>query len=111
MSHSQLFTDADCSDSFYSWPIRLPHYFEKNGLANITTDDRPFPLELLPYQLDTALMASEEISVKALDPLCNGSGERCRALISKVFRDRQKLAYTVGRLTVIGQRPLTLSAQ
>ncbi|KAI0014478.1 S-adenosyl-L-methionine-dependent methyltransferase [Xylariaceae sp. FL0662B] len=88
------------------WPIRLPEFFEKNGLVNIATDNRPFPLELLAFQLDTALMASEEVSYKALDPMGNGLGDRCRTLISRVFRDRQKLAYSVGRLTVIGQRPL-----
>ncbi|KAI1076814.1 S-adenosyl-L-methionine-dependent methyltransferase [Whalleya microplaca] len=88
------------------WPIRLPEFFEKNGLVNIATDNLLFPLELLAFQLDTALMASEEVSYKALDPMRNGSGDHCRALISRVFRDRQKLAYSVGRLTVIGQRPL-----
>ncbi|KAI1377900.1 S-adenosyl-L-methionine-dependent methyltransferase [Hypoxylon crocopeplum] len=87
------------------WPIRLPKSFENYGLTNIVTDNRRFPLELLPFQLDTALMASEEVSHKALDPIRNGSGDHCRALISKVFRDRQKLAYNVGRLTVVGQRP------
>jgi hypothetical protein len=84
----------------------LPQYFEQAGLVSITTDDRPFPLELLPYQLDTALMACEEISFKALDPINNQLGDQCRDLISKVFRNRQKLAYNVGRLTVIGQRPI-----
>lgn len=88
------------------WPVRLPITFDNNGLVNIAVDNRPFPLELLPFQLDTALMASEEISYKALDPIRNGSGERCRALVSSVFRHRQKLAYNVGRLTVVGQRPL-----
>lgn len=72
----------------------------------ITTDNRPFPLEFLPFQLDTALMASEEVSVKVLDPMHNGSGERCRELICDVSRHRQSLAYNVGRLTVVGQRPL-----
>lgn len=71
---------------------------------NIATDNKPFPLELLPFQLDTALMASEEVSFKVLDPMNNGSGERCRELISEVFKQRQSLAYNVGRLTVIGQR-------
>lgn len=71
---------------------------------NIIADNRPFPLELLPFQLDTALMASEEVSFKALDPMNNGSGDRCRELISEVFKHRQSLAYNVGRLTVIGQR-------
>ncbi|KAI1475583.1 S-adenosyl-L-methionine-dependent methyltransferase [Daldinia eschscholtzii] len=88
------------------WPIRLPQFFEENGLANVAVDNRPFPLELLPFQLDTALMASEEISYKALDRLRNGSGDRCRELIFKVFQNRQKLAYNIGRLTVVGQRPL-----
>jgi hypothetical protein len=55
--------------------------------------------------MDTALMASEEVSYKALDGLGNGSGDKCRMLISQAFRDRQKLAYNVGRLTVIAQRP------
>lgn len=89
-----------------SWPIRLPEYFKENGLLNIGTDNRSFPMELLPFQLDTALMASEEVTVKVLDPLRNGSGNRCRKLISEVSRNRQNIAYNVGRLTVIGQRPL-----
>ncbi|KAI2615889.1 S-adenosyl-L-methionine-dependent methyltransferase [Hypoxylon sp. NC1633] len=88
------------------WPLRLPEFFERNGLVNIEADDRPFPLELLPFQLDTALMASEEISYKALDRVRKSLGDECRALILKVFQNRQKLAYTVGRRTVIGQRPL-----
>ncbi|KAK0672538.1 S-adenosyl-L-methionine-dependent methyltransferase [Cercophora samala] len=87
------------------WPIRLPGSFEQNGLVNIAADNRPFPLELLPFQLDTALMASEEISYKALDRIGGDLGNHCRELITQVFRDRQKLAYNVGRLTVIGQRP------
>ncbi|KAK4651758.1 hypothetical protein QC762_0095990 [Podospora pseudocomata] len=87
------------------WPVRLPEFFEQNGLVNITTDNRPFPLELLPFQLDTALMASEEVSYKALDHIAGDLGSCCRELITRVFRDRQKLAYNVGRLTVIGQRP------
>lgn len=90
----------------HSWPIRLPTFFAENGLVNIAVDNRPFPPELLPFQLDTALMASEEVSYKALDPMGNGLGERCRDLISKVFEHRQQLAYNVGRLTVVGQRPL-----
>ncbi|OTA99274.1 hypothetical protein M426DRAFT_16569 [Hypoxylon sp. CI-4A] len=89
------------------WPIRLPKFFEEYGLVNIAVDNRPFPLELLLFQLDTALMASEEVSYKALDPMRNGSGDQCRALISKVFRERQKLAYNIGRLTVVAQRPLS----
>ncbi|KAI0892638.1 S-adenosyl-L-methionine-dependent methyltransferase [Annulohypoxylon nitens] len=88
------------------WPIRLPDSFKKYGLTNVTTNNRPFPLELLLFQLDTALMACEEVSYKALDPMRNGSGDRCRALISGVHQNRQKLAYNVGRLTVVGQRPL-----
>lgn len=68
-------------------------------------DNRPFPPELLSFQLDTALIASEEVSYKALDTLDNGSGEKCRSLISNVFRDKQKLAYNVGRMTVVGRRP------
>ncbi|KAK0744967.1 S-adenosyl-L-methionine-dependent methyltransferase [Apiosordaria backusii] len=87
------------------WPTRLPDFFKENGLVNIATDNRPFPLELLPFQLDTALMASEEVSYKVLDRMEGDLGSRCRELISQVFRDRQKLAYNVGRLTVIGQRP------
>ncbi|KAI1386117.1 S-adenosyl-L-methionine-dependent methyltransferase [Hypoxylon trugodes] len=87
------------------WPIKLPKFFEEYGLTNVAKDNRPFPLDLLVFQLDTALMASEEVSYKALDPMRNGSGDTCRGVISKVFRDRQKLAYNVGRLTVIGQRP------
>lgn len=87
------------------WPIRLPQFFQENGLTNIATDNRPFPLELLTFQLDTALMASEEVSYKALDPMGNGSGDQCRALISAVFQNRQNLAYNVGRLTVVGQKP------
>ncbi|KAK3374773.1 S-adenosyl-L-methionine-dependent methyltransferase [Podospora didyma] len=88
------------------WPIRLPEFFKANGLVNIEMDNRPFPPELLPFQLDTALMASEEVSYKALDPMGNGAGDRCRGLIAAAFRDRQKLAYNVGRLTVVAQRPL-----
>ncbi|OTA58319.1 hypothetical protein K449DRAFT_436681 [Hypoxylon sp. EC38] len=87
------------------WPIRLPKFFEQYGLTNIETDNRPFPLELLLFQLDTALMACEEVSYKALDRMGNGSGSRCRELISKVHQNRQKLAYNIGRLTVVGQRP------
>lgn len=89
-----------------SWPIRLPTIFADNGLVNVAENSRPFPLELLPFQLDTALMASEEVSYKAMDPMGNGTGHRCRELISKCFRDRQKLAYNINRLTVIAQRPL-----
>ncbi|KAF2681997.1 S-adenosyl-L-methionine-dependent methyltransferase [Lentithecium fluviatile CBS 122367] len=87
------------------WPIRLPEIFARNGLVNVEVDNRTFPKELLPFQLDTALMASEEVSYKALDTLGNGLGDKCRALISRVFEERQKVAYNVGRLTVIAQRP------
>ncbi|TRX93371.1 hypothetical protein FHL15_005646 [Xylaria flabelliformis] len=87
------------------WPSRLHLLFAENGLENVARDNRLFPPELLAFQLDTALMASEEVSYKVLDPMDNGSGDQCRALISEVFRNRQKLAYNVGRLTVVGQKP------
>ncbi|KAK4200389.1 S-adenosyl-L-methionine-dependent methyltransferase [Triangularia verruculosa] len=87
------------------WPIRLPEFFKENGLVNIETDNRPFPLELLPFQLDTALMASEEVSYKVLDRMDGNLASRCRELITASFCNRQRLAYNVGRLTVIGQRP------
>ncbi|OAK99154.1 hypothetical protein IQ06DRAFT_294576 [Phaeosphaeriaceae sp. SRC1lsM3a] len=87
------------------WPIRLPEFFAQHGLVNIDVNNREFPPELLPYQLDTALMASEEISFKALDKISKETGDKCRALISQTFKERQRLAYNVGRLTVVGQRP------
>lgn len=42
-----------------------------------------FPKELVAFQLDTALIASEEISNKALDCTANGSAEKIRKLISQ----------------------------
>lgn len=50
-------------------------------------------------------MASDEVSYKVLDRIGNGSGDRCRQLIAEVFKNRQQLAYNVGRMTVVAQRP------
>jgi len=67
----------------------LPEYFEQHGLVNVEVDNRIFLKELLPFQLDTALMASEEISYKALDSIRNESEERCGELISQaLFKDK-----------------------
>lgn len=76
---------------------------EKNGLIDnsVASSSLPFPIEPLRFQLDTALMASEKVDYKALDPIRNGSGERCRALMTSVFRHRQKLDYSAGKLTVV----------
>jgi hypothetical protein len=88
-----------------SWPSKLPELFVAIGLVDVKVDNREFPPELLAFLLDTALMASEEMSYKALDPLGGGLGEKCRELISAVFQKRQKMAYNVGRLTVVAQVP------
>ncbi|KAH8901368.1 S-adenosyl-L-methionine-dependent methyltransferase [Thozetella sp. PMI_491] len=93
------------------WPIRLPELFEENGLINTAKESRIFPPELLLFQMDTELMASEEASYKAMDPVGNGSGDRCRFLISAAFRDRHRLAHNIGRLTVVGQRPLATKTE
>ncbi|KAI8633184.1 S-adenosyl-L-methionine-dependent methyltransferase [Xylariaceae sp. FL1651] len=91
------------------WVPALPDLFRENGLVNVAADNRRFPLELLPQVLDVTLMSAEEISYKVLDRMQNGSGDHCRALIARVHGDRQKAAYNAGRLTVVGQRPLTSS--
>lgn len=88
------------------WPARLPQIFEAFGLVDIAEDHRPFPKELLQFQLDTALMASEEVSYGAMDPLGGGVGDKARELIAKCFRNRSNTTYNVDRLTVIGRKPL-----
>ena len=60
---------------------------------------------MICYQLDTALAACEEISYNALDKLGDGQGMIARKMIQKVFMDRPKAAFNVGRLTVIGRKP------
>lgn len=86
------------------WPARLPQIFETNGLIDIVEDRRPFPDELLQSQLDTALMASEEVSYSAMDSLGGERGDKARDLIAKCFRNRSNTTYNVDRLTVIGRR-------
>lgn len=78
--------------------------FEANGLVDIVEDRRPFPSELLQMQLDTALMACEEVSYEAMDPLGGGRGDRTRELIAKCFRNRSTTAYNVDRLTIVGRK-------
>lgn len=80
--------------------------FEANGLVDILEDRRPFPKELLQTQLDTALMACEEVSYGAMDSLGDGRGDKARQLIAKCFRNRSNTAYNVDRLTVLGRKPL-----
>lgn len=80
--------------------------FRANGLIDIEEDRRPFPPELLQFQLDTALMASEEVSYGAIDSLGGARGDKARELIAKCFRDRSHTTYNVDRLTVIGRKPL-----
>ncbi|KAL8651749.1 MAG: hypothetical protein Q9210_003080 [Variospora velana] len=87
------------------WPARLSQMFEANGLVDISEDRRPFPKELLQTQLDTALMAYEEVSYGPMEPLGGGRGEKARELIAKCFRNRWNTAYNVDRLTVIGSKP------
>ena len=77
---SQMRLTGSCS-----WPLRLPQIFEANGLIEVEADHRPFPNELLLYQLDTALMACEEVSYNAIDPLGEGKGEMTRDLIGQCF--------------------------
>lgn len=84
------------TEVYSSWPIRLPEIFNDIGLINVEVNNRLFPDELLPFQLDTALMASEEVSYKALDPVSKDLGDSCRDLISKAFQHRQRVAYSVG---------------
>ncbi|KAI0206835.1 hypothetical protein F4808DRAFT_447505 [Astrocystis sublimbata] len=69
------------------WPSRLHILFAENGLQHLAQDNRMFPLELLEFQLDTALMAWR------------------KKMMSDVFNSRHMLAYNVGRLTVVGQTP------
>jgi len=88
----------------FSWPSRLPQTFENLGLSDIVVDRHPFPKDTLPYYLDTALMACEEISYNALDPLGGGQGEVARDLIKRVSKDRQNTAFNLDRLTVVGQK-------
>ncbi len=90
----------------HSWPARLAQTYEANGLVDIFADHRPFAKELLLPQLDTALVACEEISYNAMDPLGGGRGDRTRDLVGRCFRDRQNAAFNVHRLTVIGRKPL-----
>ncbi len=80
--------------------------FKANGLIDIEEDHRPFPPELLQSQLDTALMASEEVSYGAIDSLGGGRGDKARELIAKCFRNRSNTTYNVDRLTVVGRKPL-----
>ena len=94
-------------DFLASWPARLPQIFETNGLVDITEDRRPFPKELLTFQLDTALMASEEVSYSVMDPMGGREGERARDLIAKCFRNRSNTAFNIDRLTVIGRKPVS----
>ena len=94
-------TDRD----LFSWPVRLPQIFADHGLVDIIADCRMFEENMICYQLDTALAACEEISINALDPLGGGQGDIARGMIQKSFKDRQKTAFNVGRLTVVGRKP------
>ena len=94
-----------------SWPARLPQIFEANGLVDIEEDRRPLPNELLQAQLDTALMACEEVSYQAMDPLGGGRGDRTRELVAKCFGNRSTTAFNVDRLTVIGRKQLSQTSQ
>ncbi|KAL8950534.1 MAG: hypothetical protein Q9222_003444, partial [Ikaeria aurantiellina] len=87
------------------WPARLHEMFKANGLIDIAEDRRPFPKELLQAQLDTALMASEEVSFGAIDPLGDGRGAKARELTANCFHHRSNTAYNIDRLTVIGRKP------
>ncbi|KAF4629300.1 hypothetical protein G7Y89_g8850 [Cudoniella acicularis] len=97
-------TKPDWARNF--WPARLPEIYKENGLVEIAVDERPFRKEVLQFQLDTALMASDEIARTAIDPLGNGKGDRTRELIQKAFADRGNKAFNVSRLTVVGRRPV-----
>ena len=46
-------------------------------------------------------MGSEEVSHKALEPVSNGLRDSCKDLISNVVQHRQRVVYSVERLTVI----------
>lgn len=70
---------------------------------DIELNRRPFSKEMMLFQLDTALMASEEVSYNAMDAI---SGEKTRDLIRKCFASRDEKAFNVGRLTAIGRRPM-----
>ncbi|KAF2470384.1 uncharacterized protein BDR25DRAFT_355495 [Lindgomyces ingoldianus] len=78
-------------------PIRLPAAFKLNRPENIAIDNRPFLLELLLFQLETALMASEEVSYNTLDSLNNGTGNHCRELIADFFFETAKSSSTMCR--------------
>ena len=74
------------ADHICAWELASPlgclysnHLFFTNSTSNSTTD--------FPKELDTALMASEEISHKALDSVRHRSGVY-REVIPQAFKDR-----------------------
>lgn len=77
--------------------------FADHGMTDVIVNRRMFPKQLLPYQLDIALAACEEISYNALDSL-EGQGVKARGLIQSVFNDRQNTAFNVARLTIVGRK-------
>lgn len=85
-----------------SWPLNLPNTFKIAGLVDIETDRRLFPEEMMLFQMDTALLASEEVSYNAMEA---GSARKIREMIQKCFDMRNERAFNVGRLTVIGRKP------
>lgn len=87
-----------------SWPLNLPKTFKSAGLVDIDMDRRLFSKEMMLFQMDTALLASEEVSYNAMEA---DSADKTRDMIHKCFAVRNERAFNVGRLTVVGRKPCT----
>jgi hypothetical protein len=73
------------------------------ALVDIELNRRLFSKEMMLFQMDTALLASEEVSYTAMEAK---SGDQTRDMIQKCFAARGEKAFNFGRLTVVGRKPL-----
>ncbi|KAL9133027.1 MAG: hypothetical protein Q9175_005797 [Cornicularia normoerica] len=87
------------------WVARLHQIFADNGLKNILVDRRSFPDEIVTFLMDTFMVASEEISYNVLDKLGERRGDKARALIAEVGRNRGTTAFNLDRVVTVARKP------
>ena len=79
--------------------------FVDAGLVDVFEDRHPFPMESIPSQLDTAMVATTEFTYNVLDKLGGGRGDVARDMIEKISKNRSNTGVQYDRLTVVGRKP------
>ena len=95
------------NNNIFRWVADLPKTFRDSGLIDVLEHRKGTDLAHLLLHNDVILLALEEMSYRALDPLGDGKGQALReSLIRADSECRKGVAINQDRVTVIGRKPL-----